>query len=124
MNNPDLIKSFTAETAIAAYRVVKFGSTDDYAVQGAAATDSLIGVCGNVAGDAGKRVDIALTGVAEVEYGGTVTRGQLLTADANGKAVAAAPAAAANNRIIGTAMVSGVAGDIGSALIAPGSVQG
>jgi hypothetical protein len=34
------------------------------------------------------------------------------------------PATGVNNRVIGIAMVSGVSGDLGSVLIAPGSLQG
>ena len=130
MNNPDLIKTFKAGAEIAKYRIVKFDSDDDTVIQGAAATDALIGVAiqqgeaGDPAAASGERLDVALSGVTEVEYGGSVTRGDLLTSDANGKAVAAAPATGANNRVIGVAMVSGVSGDIGSVRIAPGEFQG
>lgn len=62
---------------------------------------------------------MVFSGIAEVEYGGNVTRGDLLTSDANGKAIATTTA---GNRIIGIAMASGVSGDIGLALINPGSV--
>jgi len=115
MNNPSLIKNFIAEAAVAPYRIVKFGTNDDSVVQAAAAADASIGVNGALAGDIGKRVDIVLLGATEVEYGAAVTRGDLLTADADGKAVPAI----AGNRVIGIAMASGVAGDIGSLTIAP-----
>ena len=59
-----------------------------------------------------------------MEFGGTVARGAPVTADASGKAVAAAPAAGSNVRIIGFAEVSAVAGDIAPVLIAPGVMQG
>lgn len=124
MPNPGLIKSFVSETAVAAYRIVKFGSDDNSVVQATAVTEGLVGVCGQVAGDAGKRVDIILTEAAEVEYGGNVTRGDWLTADSSGRAVAAAPAAGVNNNVIGRALVSGVAGDIGTALLSQGRIQG
>ena len=64
------------------------------------------------------------SGIADVEFGGAVTRGAAVTSDANGKAVAAAPAAGSNVRIIGFAEVSAVAGDIGPILVAPGVMQG
>ena len=117
-------RNYTAEAAIAAHRIVKPGATDGSVLQAAAATDALIGVTEGLAPEAGERVDTVKSGIADVEYGGAVTRGQLLTADADGKAVAAAPAAGANVRIIGVAEVSGVAGDIGQVLIAPGLMQG
>ena len=124
MANPVLTKSFDAEAAIARFRIVKFGSGDGAVVQAAAATDALMGVADAPGAESGRRADVIVQGVAEVEYGGNVTRGALLTADADGKAVAAAPAAGANCRVIGVAMVSGVSGDIGSVLVSPGSMQG
>lgn len=124
MANPDLIKTFTAEAAVAAYRIVKHGTADTNVVQAAASTDALLGVSGLLAGVIDNRVDIILCDIAEVEYGGTITRGDWLTADANGKAVAAAPAAGVNANVIGRAMMSGVTGDIGTVLLAPGRIQG
>ncbi len=114
MNNPGLIKSFNAPAAILATRIVKFGASDTDAAQAAAATDALIGVSvALVPALAGERIDIVMTGVTEVEYGGAVTRGDLLTADASGRAIVAA----INQNVIGMAMVSGVLGDIGSVLL-------
>lgn len=124
MRNQDFQKGFLAGGVIAAHRIVKFGSSDTQVVQAAAATDSLIGVADLGAAASGDSVSVVMGGIAVVEYGGTVTRGALLTADASGKAVAAAPANGANNRIIGTALVSGVTGDLGSVLITPASLQG
>jgi len=124
VNNPGIIKAFTAETAIEPYRIVKFGSEDDEVVQEAAVSDGSIGVADKLGGTAGGRVEVSLSGATEVEYGGTITRGALITSDADGKAVASAPAAGVNNRTVGVAMVSGVAGDIGSVLINPGQTQG
>lgn len=124
MRNDGLIKAYDAGAAIAAYRIVKF-SAEATVTQGAAATDALIGISNRIAAAAvGDRVEICREGIAEVEYGGTVTRGALLTSDANGKAVVAAPAAGANVRIIGIAEVAGASGDIGSCLISPSSMQG
>lgn len=124
MANPDLIKTYVAETAVAPYRIVKFGSTDGSVVQASVSTDSLMGINGMIQGDAGKRVDIIHDDIAEVESGGTITRGDWLTSDANGKAVTAAPAAGTNANVIGKAMVSAVAGDIFNCLIAPCRIQG
>lgn len=124
MANILLNKNYTAEGAIAAHRIVKPGSADGKAAQAAAATDYLMGVCEAVGPADGERCDITKSGIADVEYGGAVTRGQPVTADADGKAVAAAPAAGSNVRIVGFAEVSAVAGDIGPLLIAPGLMQG
>lgn len=125
--NPLLIKNFTAKGAIARYRIVKHGVADGEVLQGAAATDALLGVIAlpnDVAAQADERVDVVTQGLAEVEYGGPVTRGDPLTSDALGRAVAAEPAAGANNRIIGFANISGVLGDIGVVDISKGQIQG
>jgi len=119
-----LIVSYVAEAALAKSRIVCFGATDGSVKQAAAATDAMIGVTEGFAYVAGDRADIVRTGLADVEYGGVITRGQPLTSDALGRAVAAAPAAGVNNRIIGYAEVSGVAGDIGSVLLGAEMIQG
>ena len=101
--------------AVAPHRIVKYGDDDATVVQSAVAADAHVGVSGRAAAASGGRVEIARAGIADVEYGGNVARGALLTADAEGKAVTAA----ADNRVIGIAEVSGVAGDIGQMLLAP-----
>jgi hypothetical protein len=123
MWNPAL-KQYVAETAVGANLIVKPGSTDDYVVQAAAAADFLMGISGNIAGDAGGRVDIIKEGIADVIAAGAITRGGPVTADANGKAVAAAPGAGANVRIIGFAEATAASGDIIGVLISPGVMQG
>lgn len=105
-----------AAAAIAAHRIVKYGAADGAIVQAAAAADALVGVSGRAKAAKDTRIEFARQGIADVEYGGNVTRGQLLTADGDGKAVTAAD----GNRVIGVAEVSGVAGDIGQVFLAPG----
>lgn len=124
MRIPGLIVNYTAEGALAKNRIVCFGATDSSVKQATAVADYMIGVTENFAYATGDRVDVVRTGLAEVEYGGNVTRGQPLTADSVGRAVAAAPAAGANNRIIGYAEVSGVSGEIGSVLVGAEMIQG
>jgi hypothetical protein len=93
MRNDGLKKAYLAAAAIAAYRIVNF-SADGTVAQSAAATDAHVGVLDGIAAAAGgDRCEVCRTGIAEVEYGGSVTRGAQLTADANGKAVVATPAA-------------------------------
>lgn len=122
MRNEGLAKTLIAGAAVAARRIVKFGASDTAAIQSAAATDAHIGVSDLGATASGDPFDVIVDGIALVEYGGNVAAGDLLTADADGKAIAAAPAATASARTIGPAMRTGVAGDIGSVRIAPGSV--
>lgn len=124
MGNPTLIKNYTSPAAAAAYRIAKPGANDGEVAQAAAATDALMGVYESLPVAAGERCDVVKSGIADVEFGGVVTRGQPITSDAVGRAVAAAPAAGSNVRIIGFAEVSAVLGDIGPVLIAPGLMQG
>lgn len=125
MRNPGLQKNYTAEAAIAAYRIVKFGAADGGVLQAAAATDKLIGVIDRMpAAAANDRIDVIRTGIAEVQYGGTVAAGDQLTSDASGRAIVATAAAGSNVRVIGVAEVAGVVDDIGSMLIVPGAFQG
>lgn len=119
------VSSYAPGAAIAAYRIVKFGSADNAVIQAAAATDAVIGVANELGAlSTDPTVDITMGPIGEVELGGTVTRGDPLTADSAGKGVAAAPAPAANARIIGFANKSGVAGDIITYLHSPGFMQG
>jgi hypothetical protein len=119
MNDLVLAKSFLAEAAVTKHRIIKFGSDDDSVVHGAAATDKLIGVSDFIDVDAGERVDVHLVGPVHVEYGGVVARGDLLTSDASGRAIATTTT---DNRVVGVAMQSGVLGDIGSVLLKQGIV--
>lgn len=121
--NPTLIKNKVAEADVAAYRIVKHGSAGGV-VQAADASAALVGISIELPAAAGARLDVAQGGIPSVEYGDTIAAGDPLTADADGKAVKAAPAAAQNAFIIGFAEVDGVAGDIGSVLFAPGSING
>ncbi len=128
MRNQGLIKSFVAGGTIAPCRFVKFGADDRTVLQAAAAADFTFGVSDSLSfslnAATGDRVDVVITDIATVEYGGNVTRGALLTSDADGKAITAAASAGSNVRIGGVAMVSGVAGDYGAVRLVPGSFQG
>jgi len=125
MNEFGLIKNMTASAAILPRRIVKFTATEGEVAEAAANTDLLLGVTGpRGAAAIGDRVDVYLDGIRDVEFGGVVTQGDFVTSDASGKAIAAAPAAGVNEVVIGRAMVSAVAGDIGSILIQPGRIQG
>lgn len=119
-----ITKNFTAEAAVTKRRIVKLGATDTAVLLGAASTDLLIGVSTEIDAVLGETCDVRVSGIAEVEFGGAVTRGGYLTSDATGRAIAAAPGAGVNASIIGMAMVSGVAGDIGSVLLSQGRIQG
>jgi len=131
-----LITNYDAAGTINPRRICKFDASDTTVVQASAATDALLGVSDPVGTElygvpdsngvvnTGEPVDVHRNGIAPVDYGGNVTRGDPLTSDANGKAVAANPSSGSNVRIIGYAEVSGVDGDVGAVFIAPGVMQG
>lgn len=124
MANNGLIKSFLAEGAIGANLLVKPGAADYGALVSAATSDKIIGVTSEIAAASGERVDVILSGIADLKIGGTVTRGDPITSDASGQGVSAAPAAGTNWRIIGIALISGVSGDIIPVIISQGMLQG
>ena len=108
-----LEKSVKCTAALAtAYLIAKFGADDDTLAQATASTEELVGVFQHTTTTIGEEVRVMLDGISRVVLGGTVARGNYLTSDANGKAVAAAPGAGVNAYVIGQALASGVAGDI------------
>lgn len=112
-----LTKSLTATTAIAAYRLVNYGAADGTGVPAADATKFIVGVNSELATAVGERASVHSVGnIADVEYGGTVARGDPLTSDASGRAI---KATAAGQNCVGFAEVSGVVGDIGSVTVSP-----
>lgn len=124
MNSPTLIKTYVAGAAIRARRFAVAGASDGTMIEATSPTTLILGVFEKLDGASGGRVDVVHAGITEILLGGTVTRGQPLTSDAAGAAVAAAPAAGVNNRIGAFALESGVAGDIIPALVQPCLMQG
>lgn len=106
------------------FLIAKFGADDDTFSQATASTEDLVGVFQHTTAAANDRVRVMVDGISRVKLGGTVTRGNPITADAAGKGVAAAPGAGVNANIIGRAMASGVNGDIIPVLLSPGRIQG
>ncbi|MGI8395669.1 hypothetical protein ACRYWZ_04770 [Agrobacterium deltaense] len=122
--NP-FIKSFVCAGAIGHRKQVKFTANDGEVALATAPTDVIAGVTDFPGGAADKaRIDVVLFGPADIEIGGAVTPGASVTADATGRAVAAAPAAGVNNFVLGRVLVNGVAGDIAKAFVNPHRIQG
>lgn len=119
MHNLDFIQNFRAQGQILAKRIVKHGTEDRTATTAVDGAAPCLGISVQLKAEDGGRVDVARNQVAEVEYGATVTRGQRLKADAQGRAVPAA----AGEFYVGTADVSGTTGDIGECFINPGQEQ-
>jgi hypothetical protein len=106
-----MIHNFNAGAAIAPYTIVKYTANPYEVTPAAAATDKIIGVSKEVNVAQNQPVDVQLDGIGFVKVGAAgVTQGDLVTSDVNGNAVTAAPAAAANNRTLGMALETGVAG--------------
>lgn len=121
---PTLTETFTAEAAVNPRRIVAHGTADNQVIQAASTTATMFGVADSLGAASGGRIDVHTSGVVEIEFGGTITRGGAVTADGTGRAVAAAPGAGVNARIIGFARVSGVVGDIGLVQLEVGQIQG
>lgn len=124
LGNCLLAKNYVADGVVDPFRIVKCGANDGEVAQATASTEGLFGISGSLGAGDGERIDIHRAGLVGVKFGGTVTRGAKVTADASGQAVAAAPAAGVNAQVIGIAEQSAVAGDIGLVLIAPSVMQG
>lgn len=121
--NELLIKSYTAGAAVNPSRFVKHGSADYEAIQATDASAAILGISAeNVAAASGQAVDVVKAGLAFLELGGTVTRGDILIPDANGKGVAAIVTAGTEQHVGAIAEVSGVAGDIIPVLVQAGAV--
>jgi len=120
-----LEKSVKCTAALAtAFLIAKFGADDDTMSQATAATEALVGVFQHTTVAAGDEVRVMLRDISKVKLGGTVARGDLLTSDANGKAVVIGAAAGTNYNAIGRAMASGVADDVIPVLLNPSRPQG
>lgn len=112
--NPEMIKSYTADKAIAPYTIVTVAN--GMAKKALGASSSLVGVTQEVGAEDLRRVDVTHGGIPGVKLGGTVSAGDPITSDTDGLGVAAA----AGNRHIGYALADGVSGDIIDVLFAPG----
>lgn len=93
----------------AAYTIGKFGADDDTFAVASSRTDRMLGIFQYTTVNPGDEVRVMMDGISRLVLGTTVTRGQLLTADANGKGT---PVTSENDNAIGVALASGVSGDI------------
>ena len=124
MSNPLLFKAYVAGGAINPYRIVRITNADTVE-QAAAVLNTLIGVNTDLPIVSGERVEVMMQGIAYVEAGAAIAVGAPVTSDSSGRGIAAAPAAGANQRIIGFALDAAVAaGDQIRVLLSPGQVQG
>lgn len=109
---------YVANATVNAYRIVKFDGTTGKVIQGAAATDTTIGI--NQSPQlalVNQPVMVQHLGLGKVELGGTVAAGDLLSSDSVGRAVASL--AAPTDRVIGVALGAGGTGTVIPVLIVP-----
>lgn len=120
--------SFLAGAAIGPSLIVKIGAADNTVLQATASTEDLLGVSApnipSASVAAGDRIDVACEGVVDVIAGASITRGQWVTADANGKATPVGAVAGTNYATVGKALASASPGDFVPVLLAIGRVQG
>ena len=120
-----LTKNFTANGAVPAYTIVKPDAAAGKVIAAAAGADKVFGVSTDVDAVLGERIDVILLGDARVIAGAAFAAGDLLMADASGRAILAAAAAGANVRTIGIAREAAAAlGDIVEIVVQPGVFQG
>lgn len=91
-----------------AFTIAKFGADDDTVDVASGATDNLIGIFQHTTAAAGDEARVMLDGISRCKLGGTVTRGDPITADANAKGVKAS----LGQSVVSYALASGVAGDV------------
>lgn len=116
---------FLAGAAIGPNLLVKIGAADQTVIQATAATERFLGVTvQNITVASGDRVDVVMGGVYEVKAGGSISRGDPITADSNGKGVTAGPSAGTNNGVVGWALEAAADGDLFACFIAPSVLQG
>lgn len=109
------ILTFMADGAIPKGSVVKVGSDAKHVAKSTAATAKNFGIAQNAATAADDKVEVALPGGgAKGLAGGTISYGDLLTADSNGALVATTTA---NDRVVGIALEDAVANDVFSVFV-------
>jgi hypothetical protein len=120
----NFVRGYTCAADIAANVIVKI-STNEVVALATAATDAVMGVTVTANGGAGRFLDVAYGGQAQVLCGGSFTAGAPLVADGAGLAVGITPLAAAGtvvNKIIGYALTDGASGQLAILRLEPGAV--
>ncbi len=119
-----MIKNYKAAAAIGANLIIKVGANDNEALPAAGSTDDLLGASTKIDSAIGEPCDVIHSGIADILLGGAVARGKFITSDATGRGIQAAPGTGVNAQVVGKALVSGVSGDIISALVNVTQIQG
>lgn len=110
-----------ATSAVSAFTILAKDTANDGQVIPAIVTGSvtLVGVAPNYAVAAGTMCPITVGGVAQVQLGGSVANGDILTNDTNGYAIKSTNYSSNKYNTIGTANRSGATGDIIPVIVVP-----
>ena len=122
--NDILTKTFKAEGAILPFRIVKMGAADGGVIAAVDGAAPCLGISGPMTYANGDRVDVMVSGIGKLKAGGSITRGDYVTASTAGVGLAAAPGVGVNNDVIGEAMVSCVVNDVFDVRIRQMRIQG
>ncbi len=123
--NAVLTKTYLCGAAIGANKLVKMGAADETVIEAVDAAAPIVGVALHATTAAGQRVDVQVMGPATVKAGGTVARGDYVTASTAGVAVASAPASGVNNSVAGlNCSKAAVVNDLFEIMLAPSQNQG
>lgn len=101
-----------ADLSTKRYYIVDINSSGKVVTQSSAGGRA-VGVLNNKPSAADEAAAVQIGGVAKVILGGTVTAGDNVQSDANGKGITAA----SGDSVLGIALTSGVSGDIVNVLI-------
>ena len=107
--------TLVAQAAVTQYTFVKPSAVRFGCIECTADTDIAVGVAQDAAAATGEEIAVAFGGVAKVALNATITIGQALTSDADGRA----KAAAAGDVAQGVALEGGVQNDVISMLVLP-----
>jgi Uncharacterized conserved protein (DUF2190) len=125
MARPGLTFSYTAEMALPARRFVKHGAADGRVTLATDGAVPILGAAEQIPTKIGFTVDVIHTECAVIEAGAAVARSSVVSSDATGRAIVAAPAAGVNMWAAGVALEAATAaGDLIRILLAPQRIQG
>ncbi|GGF00769.1 DUF2190 family protein [Pseudoalteromonas gelatinilytica] len=122
MAQPGFIRNFSAVSSIAANRLVVVSALEDFHVVAATDASTVFAGVTEQGTDNHLRIDVVMTQSAPVEFGGDIAAGDLIVADAEGKAIAldlADYVGETQIHVAGWAMETGDAGTIGDIFLAP-----
>ncbi|ATG77646.1 hypothetical protein [Pseudoalteromonas sp. 1_2015MBL_MicDiv] len=122
MAQPGFIRNFSAEDIIPPNRLVAVSAAADFHVGLAIDASAIYAGVTEQGTDDHLRVDVVMTQSAPIEFGGDIAAGDLIVADADGKAIGldlASYVGETKIHVAGWAMEEGDAGTIGDIFLAP-----